>query len=209
MNGSDDVLSASVREFAAAAAAKTPTPGGGSVAGVVGALGVALGEMSLNFTKGKKKYAEHEDYYAHLSRRLARARGMFQDLVGDDVQAYRLYQAATRREDGPEKDEAVQLATAAAIDVPRQAAKLAVAVLEDLKQFAPRSNPWLITDLLAAATLAVAAVRLSDYNVRINVPQVADRQQAGEVRQSSADDLARAEKLLAEIESAAAEHLPA
>ena len=33
-----DMLALSVREFVAAAAAKTPTPGGGSVAGVVGAL---------------------------------------------------------------------------------------------------------------------------------------------------------------------------
>ena len=43
MSEKDDVLSLSVREFAAATAAKTPTPGGGSVAGAVGAVGVALG----------------------------------------------------------------------------------------------------------------------------------------------------------------------
>ena len=63
---SQDILSIPVREFLAATAAKQPTPGGGSVAGVVAGLGVALGEMALNFTKGKKKYAEHEAFYDRL-----------------------------------------------------------------------------------------------------------------------------------------------
>ena len=38
----EDYLSMSVRDFAATTADKTPTPGGGSVAGVVASLGVAL-----------------------------------------------------------------------------------------------------------------------------------------------------------------------
>lgn len=203
-----DYLSMSVRNFAATTADKTPTPGGGSVAGVVASLGVALGEMALNFTKGKKKFAEHAEYYDNLSRKLVRARGMFFDLVVDDVAAYKLYQAATRQDDGPAKDEAVELATAAAIDVPREVAKLALAIMEDMKALLPKSNTWLITDLLASAALSAAAVRLCDYNVRINVPNLADKQAAAEVKQGSADDLARANALLAEIEQLALPHLP-
>ena len=208
MSEKDDVLSLSVREFAAATAAKTPTPGGGSVAGAVGAVGVALGEMALNFTRGKKKYAEHEEYYEQLAARLEKARAMFQDLVADDIQAYQLYQAANRQEDGPEKEEAIQIATAAAINVPRETAKLALAVLKDLKEFGPRSNPWLITDLLASGTLAVAVTRLSDYNVRINVPSVADKAAGEEIRQASRADLVKAQALLDEMEEAAKEALP-
>jgi len=204
----EDYLSMSVRDFAAATSDKTPTPGGGSVAGVVASLGVALGEMALNFTRGKKKFAAHEEYYEQLSHRLIRARGMFFDLVADDVAAYKLYQAATRQDDGPAKDEAVELATAAAIDVPREVAKLALAVMEDMKALLPKSNTYLITDLLASAALSAAAVRLCDYNVRINVPNLADKQAAGEVKQTSADDLARANALLAEIEQLSAPHLP-
>ena len=203
----EDVLSLSVRDFASATAAKTPTPGGGSVAGVVGAVGVALGEMALNFTRGKKKYAEHEAYYQHLGERMEKARGMFQDLVADDMAAYQLYQAANRQEDGPEKDSAVQLATAAAIDVPRQATKLALAVLADLKELGGKCNPWLITDLLASATLSAAAVRLSDYNVRINVPSVSDKAAGEEIRQASRADLQKAQDLLDQIEQAAGKHL--
>ena len=49
--------------------------------------------------------------------------------------------------------------------------------------------------------------KLSDFNVRVNVPSVSDRQGAAEVKQSSAADLTRAEAILKEIEQAAKEHL--
>ena len=201
MSESINFMDLPVKDFIAATAAKTPTPGGGSVAGAVGAMGVALGQMSLVFTQGKKKFAEHEDYYGHLADRLAKACQMFQDLVADDAKAYQLYQGASRQDDGPEKDEAVQLATAAAIDVPREAMKLALAVMDDMKELAGKVNPWLITDLMASATLLAAAVRLSDYNVRVNIPTLTDSAAAAEVKQSSADDLARAVTLLDEIEA--------
>ena len=203
-----DMLSMSVRDFAAATAARQPTPGGGSVAGVVGALAVGLGEMALNFTKGKKKFARHEQYYAHLSQRLQRAREMFQQLVADDVAAFRNYQEASRMEDGPEKDEAMDIATAAAIDVPREATKLALALLGDLRELEGKCSPWLISDLVASAALAEATCRLSDYNVRINLPNVREGAAAKDLRAGSAGDVAKAAALRAEIEAAAKEHLP-
>ena len=207
MTDAQDVLGKPVREFISAAAAKTPTPGGGSVAGVVGALGVALGEMALNFSKGKKKLAEHAEYHEHLGMRLAKARRMFQDLVADDIAAYSLYQETMRQEDGPAKDEAVQLATAAAIDVPREVAKLAIALLEDMQELAGKSNPWLITDLLASCALAAATVRLCDYNVRVNAAGMEDRASAEELRQASARDVGRAAELRRAVEEIASGHV--
>ena len=203
----DDVLGMSVRDFAAATAAKTPTPGGGSVAAVVGALGTALGEMALHFTRGKKKFAAHEEVYAALDARLARARGMFEDLVADDMAAYGLYARTSKQPDGPDKGEALQIATAAAIDVPRQVAKLCLAVLHDLRALADKVNPWLATDLLAAAALAAATCRLCDYNVRVNAPQLSEAQAAADIRAASTADLQRADALRAEIEAVGGAHL--
>jgi len=202
VSASNDLLHQSVRAFLDATAAKTPTPGGGSVAGVAAALGVALGEMALNFTRGKKKYAAHEPAHAKLAAHLARAREMFQQLVADDVSAYGLYSESTRMDAGAAKDQAVQLATAAAINVPRELMKLALAVLDDLAAFAETCNPYLITDLMAAAALLLAAVRLSDYNVRVNLPNLADPQDARDLREASAADLARAEALQRAVEQA-------
>ncbi len=202
-----DLLSLSVRDFAAATAARQPTPGGGSVAGAVGSLGVALGEMALAFTAGKKKYAAHAAFHEHAARRLAKAREMFQQLVADDVAAFGNYQDASRLEDVAAKREAMQLAVAAAIDVPREASKLALAVLEDLLALGDKTSPHLVSDLVAAAALLEAVCRLCDYNVRINVPNVADAAAAADVKQSSANDLARAVELRRQVEAAVAGHL--
>ena len=197
---STDFLSLTVRDFAAATADKTPTPGGGSVAGAVGMLATGLGEMSLNFTRGKKKFAQFEEYYEHLAKRLTKARALFADLVADDVAAYSYYQETSKLPDGPEKSAAMQTATAAAISVPRESSKLALALLEDLAELADKCNPWLITDLVAAAALAAAVVQMSDLNVRVNAPNLPDKQEGKDLRQASREDLARARELLAQVE---------
>lgn len=204
----NDLLGMPVRDFTAAVAAKTPTPGGGSAAGAVAALGTALAEMALNFTIGKPKYAEHAEFHAHLAGRLIKARRMFEALVAEDVAAYELYQAARKLPDGPDRTERLELATAAAIDVPRELTKLSLAVLGDLLELLPRSNRYLVTDLLSGAVLLADAVRMSDYNVRVNLPGVSDEQARREIRRSSADDLERAEAIVRDLERGARDHLP-
>jgi len=203
-----DLLAMTVREFIAASASKAPTPGGGSVAGAVGALGVALGEMALNFSIGKKKFADHAEAHQRLLGRFGRAREMFQQLVADDVAAFTTYQQASRMDAGAEKDAAMEVATAAAIDVPREAAKLALAVLADLEALAPICNRYLISDLVAGAALCEAVCRLCDYNVRINAGNVSDREAAEQLRAGSAGDVASAGQARQRIEQAVRDVLP-
>lgn len=202
-NQPTDYLSLSVRDFAAATAAKQPTPGGGSVAAATGMLATALAEMTLNFTRGKKKFAPHEAFHAHLSDRLTRTRKMFEDLLADDVSAYGLYREAAAMDDGPAKDQAMALALAAAINVPRETAKLALSLMDDLVSLSDKCNRHLVSDLAAAAALAVSTVQLCDYNVRINVPQLSDTDAAGQLRAASRGDLDRAKELHAAIEASA------
>jgi len=203
-----DLLSMTVREFISATASKAPTPGGGSVAGAVGALAVALGEMALNFSIGKKKFAEHAEQHQRLLTRFGRAREMFQQLVADDVAAFTAYQEASRMSDGAEKDAAMDIATAAAIDVPKEAAKLALAVLADLEELAPICNKYLISDLVAGAAMCETVCRLSDYNVRINSGNVSDSKAAEELRTGSTNDVAAAAEARQRIEQAVKNVLP-
>lgn len=201
------MLELSVTEFAAATAAKQPTPGGGSVAGLVGALAAGLGEMSLNFTIGKKKYAEFAELHSRLSGRLIKAREMFLDLVADDITAYSMYGEATKLPDGPEKLAAMELALAAAINVPREMAKLCLAVMQDIKTLTTCSNRFLVSDLVAGAALASATTVLCDMNVRINARNVADKTAAEEICKASTKDRKTAASLALEIEGAVKEHI--
>lgn len=203
MYKSDKMLSMTVRDFLAAVADKTPTPGGGSVAAVTAALAAALGQMALSFTSGKKKYADHQDTYDRIGPRLERARQMFEQLATDDAAAYEFFRETAAMDDSPEKTEQMSLALAAAINVPRELTKVALAVLADIRELSDKCNRYLISDLLAAAALAATAVRLSDYNVRINARQL-EAPEADDLRASSADDLRRAEQLRDEIDSSVA-----
>jgi formiminotetrahydrofolate cyclodeaminase len=45
--------------FLDAAAAKQPTPGGGSIAALAGALAASMGEMVLNYSVNKKDLQSH------------------------------------------------------------------------------------------------------------------------------------------------------
>ena len=49
-----------LEEFLAAVAAPTPTPGGGSVSALAGALSVALSRMVAGLARGKKGYESVE-----------------------------------------------------------------------------------------------------------------------------------------------------
>jgi methenyltetrahydrofolate cyclohydrolase len=207
MSKGHELLQEPVATFIAATALKHPTPGGGSVAGVVGALGTALGEMALAFSRGKKSLADHADTHEELSIRLQRAREMFLELLADDVAAYGMYAQTTAMPDGPEKDRAGELSLAASIDVPRQMAKLCLAVLEDLRRLADCCTPWLVSDLLAAAVLASATTGLCDFNVRVNTKQLNDEQAAGDLLSASAADRQGADDLAREIETLCQPHL--
>ena len=50
-----------MKDFLNVLASKEPVPGGGGACGYVAAVGMALGNMVLSLTTGKKKYAEVEE----------------------------------------------------------------------------------------------------------------------------------------------------
>jgi formiminotetrahydrofolate cyclodeaminase len=49
----------SIEKFLEAASAKQPTPGGGSISALAGALAAAMGEMVVNYSVGKKGLESH------------------------------------------------------------------------------------------------------------------------------------------------------
>ena len=57
---SNTYINLSCKEFSEILASKSPVPGGGGAAAMLGALGTALCEMAANLTVGKKKYADVE-----------------------------------------------------------------------------------------------------------------------------------------------------
>ena len=77
-----------VETFLDALASQSATPGGGSAAAIIGAMGAALVSMVCNLTIGKKKYADVE---AEMKEVLGKAEALRHKLTGmieDDVKAF-------------------------------------------------------------------------------------------------------------------------
>src|ERR1700722_824589 len=80
--------SSRIDHFLDAAASRQPTPGGGSVAALAGALAAAMGEMVLNYSVGKKDLAAHEPKLREALAELGRARAMLIELLVEDQLAF-------------------------------------------------------------------------------------------------------------------------
>ena len=87
----------SCEKFLAELASKAPTPGGGGTAALVGAAGVALGNMVGNLTTGKKKYAAVEADIQSLNAQAEVLRKELEALVQADAEAFAPLAAAARR----------------------------------------------------------------------------------------------------------------
>ena len=77
-----------LKDFIEDTASRTPTPGGGSVAALVGALGSCLLRMVGNFTIGKEKFKSVEKDMELILSELNLFTLRFCRLMQDDISAY-------------------------------------------------------------------------------------------------------------------------
>jgi glutamate formiminotransferase/formiminotetrahydrofolate cyclodeaminase len=155
-------------------AAGTPAPGGGSVAAYAGALGAALASMMARLTVGKKKYAEIEPEMMKLLDEAESLRADLTKAINEDAAAFdAVLQAFKLPKNSPEeeaaREEAIEQATFHASEVPLQAARKALRVMEVCTRAAAIGNLNAISDAASGATMAKAALTAAGYNVRINV----------------------------------------
>jgi len=197
------------REFLARVAAGTPTPGGGSVAALSGALAAALTRMVANLTIGKKRYAEVEGEMRETEAAVARLEEELLDLVVRDSAAFEGMMAACglpkgTGEEQEKRRQAIQEATREAARVPLSTAERAVKVLEFLLRITAVGSVSALTDARVAVAMARAAVQGAAQNVRVNAVTLEDTTLAGQFHSQTAALEAQAEELGAAILEVAA-----
>ncbi len=170
-----------LKNFLEDTASKTPTPGGGSVAALVGSLGAALLCMVGNFTIGKPKFEKVERDIRQSLKEADKLKEEFSLLIQKDIEAYaRFSQASRMPKDTSELKEkrrqALQIALKGAAQVPLNTGKLALRLLELAKFLLSKGNPNLITDVGVGALLADAALQSAALNVQINLDYVKDEE---------------------------------
>jgi glutamate formiminotransferase/formiminotetrahydrofolate cyclodeaminase len=159
-------------------AGPTPTPGGGTVAAVVGALGASLATMVANLTLGKKKYAAAEDGMRAIKREAAAAHTALMGLARRDSEAFNAVLKARRLPQSTEAEQAgraraVEAAELEAARVPLQTAEAAIGVVRLAERAARQGNVNAASDAGVAGLLAAAAAEGALLNVEINLKSLA------------------------------------
>jgi formiminotetrahydrofolate cyclodeaminase len=170
----------SIHEFLEALASKAATPGGGSAAAVMGAMGAALVCMVCNLTLGKKGYEAAEGEMQALLARAEALRERLADMVRADVEVFAEVMAAYGLPKDSEaqkaaRGDAIQLALKAATEVPLDCARLCAEAVVLSKSVAEKGNKSVISDAGVAVLASYAALRSAALNVYINTGAVKDR----------------------------------
>jgi formiminotetrahydrofolate cyclodeaminase len=165
-----------IQDFLERLASDAPTPGGGAVAALTGALAASLGQMVSALTVGKPQFAEVEPQVKRIASRLNRAALMLRQLIDEDAAAYaELSDAFKLKRSDPDRRERITQAAGVAAAVPLETAAASRQVLGDLRRLGPIGNPNLRSDVEAAVHLARAAMQAAAANVRVNLPLLADK----------------------------------
>jgi glutamate formiminotransferase / formiminotetrahydrofolate cyclodeaminase len=176
---SEEILRAKVEGFVRAVAADTPTPGGGSVSALAGALAAALGEMVSRLTLKKKTFSEHHQAVEESLSRLAALRDRMLDNVDRDAQSYEAVMKAFKlpKASGTEKAaraKAIEDASKRAAAVPLETAQMADEIRLAVESLRTVTIPQAASDLTVAQHLAEAARAGAVENVRANLPSIHD-----------------------------------
>lgn len=199
------MLDGRISDFLNELSSDSPTPGGGSVAGLCGAIGGALVSMVANLTLGREKYVAVQDRMADLVEKAQAMQRRYLDLAERDMEAFRAYMKALkmpRTTDEERNARAASLAVAArdATAVPLETVELSEALMKLALEALEHGNKNAASDAVAAAQIANATAQIASCNVRINLPGIGDAnfRDAAVSRMESA--MGRIESLLAEAD---------
>ena len=178
-----------VSNFLDELASNSPTPGGGSVAALAGALGAALISMVGNLTLGKKKYENVEEDIKKIVSYSEKLRYELSQLIEEDVKVFNNFMATYKmpKETEDEKKvraEKIQQSLIEAAKVPLKVAYKCLDVLSLSQEVAEKGNVNVISDAGVAALLAKAALESAILNVKINLKMIKDERITEELSSS-------------------------
>ena len=198
----------SVREFIAELSSGNPTPGGGSVAALCGALGAALSGMVANLTVDRERYEQTRKSMEEVKKTAANLSARFLELMQYDSDIYQKVMAAFEL---PKETDDQQASRQAAIEeamkkaalVPLDTLRASVELIRVARDAVKGGNPNAITDAAAAVQLANTTAVVASYNVQINISRIEDQGFVAKCEKEVTDILERQEALISDVDGSA------
>ena len=190
--------------FVEVLASGAPVPGGGGASALVGALGIALGNMVGSLTVGKKKYADVEEEMRTLKEKADRLQADLLGLMQKDAdvfeplsRAYSLPKETSQQQ--AEKARVMEAALKEASAVPLQIMEKCCEAITLIRSFAEKGSVMAVSDAGAAAALCKAALEAASLNVFINTRSMSDKEYAQSLNDKADEMLAHFGKEASEI----------
>jgi formiminotetrahydrofolate cyclodeaminase len=169
-----------ITEFLDETASNSPAPGGGSVAALSAALGIALTSMVCRLTIGKKKYADVQMDMELVVAKAEQLRERATTIIDEDTRAFDQVMAAFSMpketdEQKSTRGDAIQQATKDAALVPLKLMYLCQEAMPLVQTVAEKGNQNSLSDAGVAALMLSAACEGAALNVKINLATLTDR----------------------------------
>ncbi|MEA3196419.1 MAG: methenyltetrahydrofolate cyclohydrolase [Gammaproteobacteria bacterium] len=174
------ITEASIEKFLDDLASGRPTPGGGSAAAIMGAMGAALVSMVCNVTIGKKGYEGVEAEMKAVRDDSERVRRRLTAMVAEDVAAFDSMMAAYKLPKATDNDisrraAAIQAGLRRATEVPLDCARVCAEVIALSRRASEHGYLNVISDGGVGVLAAFTGLRSAALNVYINAPALKDR----------------------------------
>ena len=173
------LVQASCQGFVDETFSKAPVPGGGGVAALAGALGIALGGMVCNLTTGKKKYAQYEEDIQRMMKKAEELKARLLELIDEDAEnffplskAYGL--PATTDEEKKVKEETLQAALKVAVQGPIDIVKVCYESIKLQEELSGKGSKLAISDVGCGVLLLKGTMMSGWLNVVVNINMIKD-----------------------------------
>lgn len=168
----------SIRHFLQQAGSAEPTPGGGSVAALVAALGASMTSMVGNLSQGEK-FAQIRPQIDDIIGQMSRLIAECEELLQADIASFDQYMAALKLPKSTDEEKlfrsrAIQEAAILAINVPLRLIEVCRMGMVCTHSIAESSNKNVISDLGIGAILFDAAAQSALLTVEINLASLKD-----------------------------------
>jgi glutamate formiminotransferase/formiminotetrahydrofolate cyclodeaminase len=173
------LLKMNLLEFCNETLSDSPAPGGGSVAALMGALGVSLGGMVANLSAGKRGWDDKLKYFSDWAVKAQQLKDELLFLVDEDTAAFnKVMDAFALPKDSAEekasRSAAIQSANKYAAEIPLRVMETALKSYQLLAEMAEKGNPASISDVGVGLLAVRAGIDGAAMNVRINLAGLKD-----------------------------------
>lgn len=200
----NSLIDLNLGEFINELSMDSPAPGGGSTAALCGALSAALSSMVSNLTVGKKGYEGVQKKVKKIAEAAQALKDNFLRDVDSDTIAFNKVMEVFKmpKKTDSQKEErifAIEEAYKEATLVPFGVIKKSVEALKLAKEVAQKGNKNSISDAGVSGLTALAAAEGAYYNVKINLPDIRDKEFRLKIKQQARSLRKKAIKLGSEL----------